>query len=226
MFLGDYIDRGPDSLGVLTLVKELDQAQPGQIIALRGNHEQWFLDWIDADDTDPTWLLADAGFTTTRSFLPPEVIGDLVAELTDAIGRGGIDAGLAGEVNAAVKKEVTSRHRDLIAWLRRRPLYYETDTHVCVHAGVDEEAGPHWKTMTPDEVFTDKYPPSLGAHTVGKTIVAGHVGVGPLHAAEGRMRCWDPFVDDGHIYLDGSVESTGQLNVMRHDGVAGTTDFI
>lgn len=82
-----------------------------------------------------------------------------------------------------------------------------------------------WKAMTTDEMLTEKFPPSLGEHTVGKIIVAGHTGVGPLHAREGRIRCREPFVDAGHVYLDGRVEDTGQLNVMQYDSVNRTTSF-
>ncbi|GEE02397.1 serine/threonine protein phosphatase [Gordonia spumicola] len=217
VFLGDYVDRGPDSAGVLTAVKDQCDARPDQVIALAGNHERWFLAWIDADDSDPTWLLADTGLTTTRSFLPTEVVEQAVSALAD---------GTVDTVNGALKREIVSRHGDLIAWMRERPLHHETATHIYVHAGVDEEAGPMWASMTTAETFTEKYPPSLGKHAVGKVIVAGHTGVGPLHAREGRMRCWEPYVDAGHVYLDGRVETTGQLNVMRYDSVSRTTSFL
>lgn len=40
--LGDYIDRGPDSKGVIDYIKEL-QEQQYQVVALRGNHEQMLI---------------------------------------------------------------------------------------------------------------------------------------------------------------------------------------
>src|SRR3954463_16629946 len=40
VFLGDYIDRGPDSRGVIQLLMRRQQAQPGTSVCLRGNHEQ------------------------------------------------------------------------------------------------------------------------------------------------------------------------------------------
>ncbi len=217
VFLGDYVDRGPDSAGVLAAVKHLSDTHPDQVIAVAGNHERWFLDWLDAGDADPTWLLADTGLVTVRSFLPTQVVEQAVAELAG----GSIDT-----VNATLKREISARHDDLIAWLRALPLYYETATHLYVHAGVDEEAGPMWKAMATDEMLTEKVPPSLGPTSVGKVIVAGHVGVGPLHAREGRLKCWEPFIDEGHIYLDGRVEDTGRLNVMRYDSATRTTTFL
>ena len=39
VFLGDYIDRGPDSKAVLTLVRELTLRFPEHVHALLGNHE-------------------------------------------------------------------------------------------------------------------------------------------------------------------------------------------
>ncbi|GAA2375793.1 metallophosphoesterase [Gordonia cholesterolivorans] len=226
MFLGDYVDRGSDSAGVVAAVKEVCDDHPGQVVALAGNHETWFINWLDDDDEDASWLLADLGFRTVRSFLPADVYERVAAELAEAIEGGSIDADLAGQVNAAIKREIVSRHGDLIAWLRRRPMFHETDTHLYVHAGVDEAAGRMWKSMTPTEMLNEKFPPTLGPNRIGKIIVAGHTGVGALHAKQGRLKCWDPYVDAGHVYLDGRVETTGVLNVMKYDAKTRETTFL
>jgi serine/threonine protein phosphatase 1 len=42
LFIGDYIDRGPDSKGVVDLVLSLREHR--NVVALRGNHEQMLLD--------------------------------------------------------------------------------------------------------------------------------------------------------------------------------------
>jgi hypothetical protein len=41
VFLGDYVDRGPDSLGNLTLLLEAKLSYPDQVFLLMGNHEAW-----------------------------------------------------------------------------------------------------------------------------------------------------------------------------------------
>jgi serine/threonine protein phosphatase 1 len=46
VFVGDFIDRGPDSKGVIDHVLDL-QARIPNVIALRGNHEQMMLDAYD-----------------------------------------------------------------------------------------------------------------------------------------------------------------------------------
>lgn len=43
IFLGDYIDYGKESLKVLYFIKRLSEEYDGQVIALRGNHEEIFL---------------------------------------------------------------------------------------------------------------------------------------------------------------------------------------
>jgi len=41
LFLGDYVDRGKDSLGLLSVLFELQARNPEGVILLRGNHEDW-----------------------------------------------------------------------------------------------------------------------------------------------------------------------------------------
>jgi serine/threonine protein phosphatase 1 len=53
--LGDYIDRGPDSKGVLDFILEL-QHRGHSIIAIRGNHEQMLLDAALGTARDDLWL--------------------------------------------------------------------------------------------------------------------------------------------------------------------------
>lgn len=45
LFLGDYIDKGPDAKGVITYIEEL-KSRGVSVIALLGNHEAMFLDYL------------------------------------------------------------------------------------------------------------------------------------------------------------------------------------
>ena len=47
VFLGDYVDRGPDSAGVIARIRELEATCPAKIVALRGNHEDAWLQVVD-----------------------------------------------------------------------------------------------------------------------------------------------------------------------------------
>ncbi|GGG07577.1 serine/threonine protein phosphatase [Dokdonia pacifica] len=55
--LGDYIDRGPDSKGVIDYIQEL-QEQQYQVVALRGNHEQML---INDHTAETKWRWHDMG---------------------------------------------------------------------------------------------------------------------------------------------------------------------
>lgn len=55
-FLGDYLDRGPDGVGVVRLIRRLEgeaRAAGGQVTALLGNHEVMFLAAIRFARRDP-----------------------------------------------------------------------------------------------------------------------------------------------------------------------------
>lgn len=65
VFLGDYIDRGTDSAGVVTDLLELRQRCPHSVF-LRGNHEQMLLDLLAGED--PTRFLANGGGRTMASY--------------------------------------------------------------------------------------------------------------------------------------------------------------
>src|SRR5262249_37629209 len=54
VMLGDYVDRGPDSCGVLNRVMALHAT--GRLVALRGNHELLMLNSRKADDSLKFWL--------------------------------------------------------------------------------------------------------------------------------------------------------------------------
>ncbi|MEM1137934.1 MAG: metallophosphoesterase family protein, partial [Bacteroidota bacterium] len=55
--LGDYIDRGPNSSGVLNVVIKLIQSG-FQVFPLRGNHEQMLLDLVGQDEEVIHWSLS------------------------------------------------------------------------------------------------------------------------------------------------------------------------
>jgi serine/threonine protein phosphatase 1 len=67
VFVGDYIDRGPDSRGVIEFLIALQARYPGDVITLMGNHEAMALAAIDDNVRAGAWL-RDGGEATLRSF--------------------------------------------------------------------------------------------------------------------------------------------------------------
>jgi serine/threonine protein phosphatase 1 len=55
VFLGDYVDRGDDSKGVIDRLVSIRAREP-ETIFLKGNHEQAVLDFLDAPDRNEDWL--------------------------------------------------------------------------------------------------------------------------------------------------------------------------
>ncbi|MBD1922332.1 serine/threonine protein phosphatase [Microcoleus sp. FACHB-831] len=104
--LGDYIDRGPDSKGVIERLITLHDT--GQLVALRGNHEQMILN-VRSRGEEFTWLYGCGRDATLASY---SVCGD----------RGKL-------------ADVPDNHWD---FLENRCLkWYETDQHFFVHANAD-----------------------------------------------------------------------------------------
>ena len=70
VFLGDYIDRGPDSKGVVDRILELKKSC--RVICLRGNHEEMFLDFLESPESVGAGLFVlNGGATTIASYAGP-----------------------------------------------------------------------------------------------------------------------------------------------------------
>ena len=81
--LGDMIDRGPDSKGVIDTILEL-QESGYDVRAIRGNHEQMLLTSVNASFyTDRALWLANGGCETMESYgvSEPEELGELIQYL-------------------------------------------------------------------------------------------------------------------------------------------------
>ncbi len=64
IFIGDLVDRGPDSAKSVAMVRALQEAT-STVVCLRGNHEQMMIDW--ARKGDGLWLV-NGGLETIESF--------------------------------------------------------------------------------------------------------------------------------------------------------------
>lgn len=67
VFLGDYIDRGPQSAGVVSCVLDLQARMPDRVVALKGNHEAMMLGVLDGNTPADYWL-AQGGAETLQSY--------------------------------------------------------------------------------------------------------------------------------------------------------------
>jgi len=129
VFLGDYIDRGPNSRGCVDRIVRLKENADFTVVALLGNHEQWMLRTLD-DPTKHSWLFGMEALETIRSY------SEAAAEpLTDQMAARGIrlftEKGALpyGSFFAAMPESHIRFFREL------RP-YYRTPDVICVHGGM------------------------------------------------------------------------------------------
>lgn len=203
ILLGDYIDRGPESYKVLKKVYDIQQeCGSDNVIVLKGNHEQWFQEFLEKKSRD--WLGEDEKLNTSRTFLTEEQM----AELKELAIKERVE-----KVYDFIRQCIKDNHGELLKWMKRLPYYYATDTQIFVHAGVDEEAGDWWNVGTPDYYFTGKYPPTLGEFYMD--IIAGHTATSSI---VGEREFHDVFYDSqSHYFIDGGVERSSNIPVLVYD---------
>jgi serine/threonine protein phosphatase 1 len=67
VFLGDYVDRGPDSAGVVAQLRKLQDHEPEHVVCLMGNHEDLMLHAHHTPGLRLNWLM-NGGDKALRSF--------------------------------------------------------------------------------------------------------------------------------------------------------------
>lgn len=145
VFLGDYIDRGPDSKGVIERILDFKQQHP-QTVTLMGNHEVMLLDYLQGYD--------DSVF--------PNVGGrEMLASYS-----------ISPEIGSAKVKELLPQEH--LAFFEQLPLLWEDQHGIYVHAGI-EPGVPLSRQVSSyclwirDEFIRSPYPfdkPVVFGHTV------------------------------------------------------------
>lgn len=119
--VGDLLDRGPDSRGVIDYLMQ-GQAEGRPWIVLKGNHDR-FLPRFAAE---PDWI--DAGLASGRHWLDHEKLG-----AAETLASYGIDLRDHADTHAAVLDRVPQAH---LRWLEALPLWHLTPRALFVHAGI------------------------------------------------------------------------------------------
>lgn len=183
--VGDYVDRGEHSAEVLRFL----QAHP-EITCLMGNHEQMLLSFLDDPKAaGPRWLRY-GGLQTLASF-----------------GVAGVsDTSQGADLEKACEALTAAMGEDLITWLRRLPLSWQSGNIFVTHAGcdpavpVDEQSASHLLWGHP-EFF--KMPLQDG-----NWVLHGHTIVDA------------PSAEAGRISIDTGAFATGRLTAAVVKGQA------
>ena len=155
VFVGDYIDRGPDSRGVIERL--LDDPLPGfATIRLMGNHEDALLGFLDGHANGIGWLTY-GGLETLLSYGVP-----VRAMPADPVS--------AEELRQATKAALPASHE---AFLRRCAFQHVEGDYVFVHAGI--RPGRSLESQSPQDLLwiRDDFLRSQ-APLPGRVVVHGH----------------------------------------------------
>jgi serine/threonine protein phosphatase 1 len=182
VYLGDYIDRGPDSSAVIQhLVKRPPIA--GQDIFLKGNHEQSMLDFLDDPHRVAEQWFDFGGIATLMSYGIREASSKVQARRYDE---------LRDELAVAIPP-------DQLAFLRSLKLSWEAGDYFFVHAGIDprqpmDRQGPESMLWIRDEFISASGPFShriVHGHTIVPEVefLPHRIAVDTGAYATGRLSC-------------------------------------
>ncbi|HNY51667.1 MAG TPA: metallophosphoesterase family protein [Smithella sp.] len=143
VFIGDYIDRGKSSRGVVDYLIRL-QSEYQNVICLRGNHEQMFMDYLDG--VNEGLYLGNGGRSTLESY--------------------GI---LRSDDIEERKAKIPEKHMNFFQSLLP---YYETDHFIFVHAGLRPELPLRDQAI--DDLLWIRFEFIENENDFGKTVVFGH----------------------------------------------------
>ena len=117
--LGDYVDRGRDSRGVIERLAGREGTA-----SLMGNHEAMLIDFLDAPETcGPLWLRNGGGATLESYRVAEDTLPAMAKALSEALG-------------------------SAEGWLRGLPRLWRSGTLVAVHAALDPARPPERQDAT------------------------------------------------------------------------------
>jgi hypothetical protein len=217
-FLGDFVDRGPDGIGVIDLVMRLSaeaEKAGGQVQALLGNHEILLLGMHRYGDTE---VPSDFG---PRSFAR------------------------SWEMNGGQPSDQDAVTPEHVAWLRARPALALVDDHLLMHSdtleylvwgaeieeindGIQEvlhgedivELWEVWRRLTTRHAFRGPHGGEVAIQLLGvlggKQVVHGHsVIADQLGVAPAQIESPFEYADGHALGVDGGVFVGGPCLVVR-----------
>jgi serine/threonine protein phosphatase 1 len=146
VFLGDYIDRGPDSKAVVAYLLELRQRANFAVVFLKGNHEDMFLHYLGFPGNHGDVFLNNGGHATLASY--------------------GIAAvSFAGKIN----EQLPQAHLD---FYRSLETFCVVEPYLCVHAGI--QPLKKLEEQTAAEMYWIRGEFIHNAHKLPLTVLFGH----------------------------------------------------
>ena len=150
--LGDGFDRGPHSRKIWNLMYSVPNS-----IYIKGNHDVMFQEYLEKG-MDGEYVL----FNILHNGL-----GETIKSFT-----GLQDNQFSIDTLQKARSNMGNR-REILAWLQNRPLYYETENFIFVHAGIN----PHiadWKDTDEHYMLWDIEDSHRPCSNTSKIVIIGH----------------------------------------------------
>ena len=208
LFVGDYVDRGPDPAGVVRRVRSLQKETAARLVLLRGNHEDA---WLKAcREGAPEFVLprGNGCYMTYRSFtggLPPSREEDPTAEEMRAMAMG------------------TFFPPDVVEWMKTLPYFHEDEHAIYVHAGLpfEEDRWVHPSEVKDTRPLLWQRNRTFYQSYAGKRVVFGHTPVKRLPQENSTHTPGDPldvYLTDGLAGIDTGAGMGGFLSAIELPG--------
>jgi serine/threonine protein phosphatase 1 len=148
VFLGDYIDRGPASMEVVSFLLSLSQKfDRVEFIFLKGNHEDMLLSYLGLEGSHGEMFMLNGGKTTLASY------------------------GMSAE-KMTRREALQAIPADHLRFYQALKKHCIIDTFLCVHAGINPD-----KTLaeqTNEDFFWIRNKFIYSSHRLPYTVVFGH----------------------------------------------------
>jgi serine/threonine protein phosphatase 1 len=172
VYLGDYVDRGPSSAGVIELL--MDNPLAGfETVFLKGNHEDFMLRFIENPEVGSLWLMNGGGATLASYGVTESANPDRM-----------------GERQSEFVKRVPAAHR---AFLERLALTHQEGDYIFVHAGI--QPGLPLSEQKEEDLLWIREPFLSSAEKHGGVVVHGHTPVESPEVLPNRIN-----VDTGAVW--------------------------
>ena len=192
ILLGDYVDRGPNSKGVLEKVIQL---KAHGAIVLKGNHEDMMIKSLTTDEERvwKNWINRNGGNKTLESYGFNN--SDFIVHEEDPF------------VKPKIHSEELEHHLNFILGLDH---FFETDDYIFVHGGVHpttplKETDPYILMWIREEFHN--------GYNGEKTVVFGHTPTTKFHNEKDNHSVF--FGENRIIGIDGGAVYGGQLNCLE-----------
>lgn len=203
ILLGDYVDRGPDSVGVLKRIKQLKEQYP-ETILLMGNHDERFL----------KFMMDELAFSEVVDYLSlfdgKKTIESFTDEPIDTSDKKALEVKIK-----QIRLEMMSQMQGLIEFFKGNLKYfYETENILFTHAGYNTTIA-NWKKTTDEEFIWIRkhYKNRPKTH---HTNVFGHTFTQSIREERGEGYSHNPLLIEhsvgSYLAIDGGCAFGGQLN--------------